>query len=218
VLARESGTDPPGIVISVCWAHARRKFTDIIKGLEKNVTIKGTVTEKALAYIGELFKIEEKIKDISPAGRHDYRKEHAQPVVDRYFAWLKSIQAECMGSLGKAVNYSLNHETGLRVYLLDGRLDISNNLAENAIRPFCVGRRNWLFSDTPNGAEASAVCYGLIETAKANGVNAFEYLRYIFSVFKNSDIASLDLEDFMPWSESLPDACRLPDANVVQAS
>ena len=208
VLARESGAGPPGIIISSCWAHCRRKFTDIIKGLPKKQAATGTVTEKALEYIGELFKIEEEAKDMSPAARCDYRDKNARPIVDEYFTWLRSIQASCAGSLGKAVNYSLNQEKELRVYLLDGRLDISNNLGENAIRPFCVGRRNWLFCDTPNGAEASAICYGLIETAKANGLDAFEYFRYIFAAFKDSDIASLDLDDFMPWSPLIQAACR----------
>jgi len=218
VLAHESGAGPPGIIISSCWAHARRKFSDIIKGLTKNETAKGTVTEKALEYIGDLFKIEEEAKDMSPSERCNYRDKHAKPIVDKYFSWLKSIQSNCSGSLGKAVNYSLNQESDLRVYLLDGRLDISNNLGENAIRPFCVGRKNWLFCDTPNGAEASAVCYGLIETAKANGLDAFEYLKYIFTVFKDSDIASLDMNDFMPWSPSLPQTCRPAGQDIANDS
>jgi transposase len=210
-LVKENATGPPDIVIVSCWAHVRRYFTDIIKGLAKNTSIKGTATEKALAYIGDLFKIEDAAKGMPADQRFLYRKKYAAPIVDKYFTWLKSIKDSCGGSLGKAVNYSLNQEKDLRAYLTDGRLEISNNFAENAIRPFCVGRRNWLFSDTPNGAAASAVCYGVIETAKANGVNAFEYLKYIFTVFKDAEIESLDMEDFMPWSPSLPDACRKSD-------
>jgi len=207
-LAREGGTGSPHIVVVCCWAHARRKFTDIIKGLAKNAAAKGTEAEKAIEYIGRLFRIEEEAKDMPPDVRLEYRAEKAAPIVDGYFSWLKSIRDRCVGSLLTAVNYSLNREDELRAYLTDGRLEISNNLGENTIRPFCVGRRNWLFCDTPNGARASAACYGIIETAKANGVNAFEYLKYIFTVFKDSDIGSLDMEDFMPWSPSLPDACR----------
>ena len=206
---RKDGGKPPDIAIVACWAHARRYFTDIIKGLAKNADVKGTVTDEALRRIGALFKIEEEAKGMSPADRHEYRTGKAAPLVDGYFKWLKSIRDGCVGSLLKAVNYSLNQEAELRVYLEDGRLEISNNLCENALRPFCVGRRNWLFSATPNGAAASAACYSVIETAKANGIDAFAYLKHVFTVFKDSDIGSLDMEDYMPWSPSLPDGLRL---------
>ena len=211
VLTKEDGTGPPGVTITLCWAHARRKFTDVIKGLPKNADIKGTITGKALEYIGALFEIEKAAKDMPADERYLYRKQHAWKLVDEYFTWLKSIEEPGSGSVVTAINYSLNQEKGLRVYLQDGRLDISNNLGENAIRPFCVGRRNWLFADTPAGANASAVCYGIIETAKANGLDAFEYLKYIFTVFKDADIDSLNMDDFMPWSPRLPDVCRQPD-------
>jgi transposase len=217
-LAHVDGHGPPCIIIAACWQHARRKFTDIIKGLPKDAAIKGTVTEKAILIIGRLFEIEREAQDMAPGERRGYRKKHAWPIVDKYFDWLRSIKDSCTGSLGKAVNYSLNQEQGLRAYLLDGRLEISTNLVENAIRPFCVGRRNWLFCATPGGAGASAACYGIIETAKANGIDAREYLSYIFEVFKDADIGSLDMEDFMPWSPSLPDACRLPEKAEAQAS
>ncbi|MDR1815590.1 MAG: IS66 family transposase [Clostridiales Family XIII bacterium] len=210
VLLKTTGAGPPTDIVFVgCWAHARRKFTDIVKGLKKSETIAGTATEKALAFIGRLFEIEKAAKEFAPEKRHAYRQKHAAPVVDAYFAWCKEIQPKCAGdSLLKAVNYSLNQEDDLRAYLLDGRLEISNNLAENAIRPFCVGRRNWLFADTPEGADASAACYSVVETAKANGVDPFEYLKHIFTVFKDADTAALDMEDFMPWSLALPDCCR----------
>ena len=205
---RETGTGPPDITISCCWSHARRKFTDIIKGLAKNLSIKGTATEKALGFIGKLFEIEREAKGMPPAERREHREKHAAPVVDEYFAWLRSIKVSCTGSLLAAVNYSLNQEKELRVYLTDGRLEISTNLCENSLRPYCLGRKNWLFSDSTGGAAASAACYSIVETAKANGLDAFEYLKYIFTVFKDSDMASLDMESFMPWSPSLPDACR----------
>jgi len=210
-LAKEDGKGPPGITIVGCWSHARRKFTDVISGLPKNVDIKDSVAHTALVLIHDLFKIEEDAKEMTADKRYEYRKKKAEPLVDKYFAWLKQIKDECSGSIGAAVNYSINQEKDLRVYLEDGRLEISNNLGENAIRPFCVGRRNWLFADTPAGAEASAVCYGIIETAKANGIDAYGYLKYIFTVFKDVDIDSLDLENFMPWSTSLPDDLKMAE-------
>jgi len=215
VLTKEDGAGSPGITIVGCWAHARRKFADIVKGLAKNESIKGTVTEKALDYIGALFKIEEEAKGISADERCRYRKKYAELLIDEYFAWLKSIKDQCTGSIGTAVNYSLNQEKDLRVYLEDGRLEILNNLGENAIRPFCVGRKNWLFADTPGGAETSAVCYGIIETAKANWIDANKYMAYIFTVFKDADVDILNMEDFMPWSSSLPKDIRQPKDSAV---
>ena len=187
------------------------KFADIVKGLPKNGSIKGTVTEEALEYIRALFKIEEEAKGMTVDDRYQYRKKKAKPLVDKYFAWLKSIKEPGSGSITAAINYSLNQEKDLRVYLTDGRLEISNNLGENAIRPFCVGRKNWLFADTPGGAEASAVCYGIIETAKANGIDPYQYLKYIFAVFKDAVIDTTDIKDFMPWSQCLPAVCRIPN-------
>jgi transposase len=218
VLVKENDTGPPGVVIVGCWAHARRKFDDIIKALAKGVSIKGTATETALAYIRALFKIEDKIKEYSDKDRLAYRQEHALPVVDKYFAWLKSIVGNCSGAIEKAVCYSLNIEKDLRVYLTDGRLEISNNLGENAIRPFCVGRKNWLFCDTPNGADASAVCYSVIRTAEAYGVDAFEYLKYIFETLKDTDINTFNMETLMPWSPAFPLKCTVPQIPGKRAS
>jgi hypothetical protein len=218
VLVKEDDTGPHGLVIVGCLAHARRKYDDIIKALAKGASIKGTATETALAYIRSLFKIEDKIKEYSDEDRLAYRQKYALPIVDEYFAWLKSIAGSCTGAIEVAVRYSLNMEKDLRVYLTDGRLEISNNFGENAIRPFCVGRRNWLFCDTQNGADASAVCYSIIRTAEAYGVDAFEYLKYIFETLKDADIDTFDMEALMPWSPSFPLKCTVPQAPGKLAS
>jgi transposase len=209
LLKETDAKPPPDIAFVGCFGHARRKYADIVKGLKKNETIGGTATEKALGYIGALFKLEEEAKGFTPEKRHTYRQKHAVPIVNEYFDWCRAILPECVNdSLRKAVSYSLNQENDLRNYLLDGRLDISNNLGENSIRPFCVGRRNWLFCDTPAGADASAAVYGIIETARANGLDAFGYLKYIFTIFKDRDIGSLDMDEFMPWVPAIQDICR----------
>jgi transposase len=208
-LIRAEDTDSQGVTLVGCWAHARRKWTDLIKGLPKGASISGTVTETALGYIRTLFRIETEAENFASQERHQYRLQQALPIIDEYFSWLKEIQSSCGGSLEKAVNYSLNQEEYLRNYLLDGNLDISNNRAENSIRPFAIGRRNWLFCNTPNGAEASAIAYSIVETAKQNNVNAFEYLKYIFATFKDLDISGVNFSNFMPWSSSLPESCRL---------
>jgi len=126
-------------------------------------------------------------RDFSPLDLLNYliyqlRQEKAKPVLEAFKTWLGSKQqiTPPKGLLGKAINYTLNHWEKLIVYIEDGRLSPDNNAAENAIRPFVVGRKNWLFAGHPNGAEAGATFYSLVETAKANGLEPYNYLRYIF--------------------------------------
>ena len=108
--------------------------------------------------------------------------------------------------LSEALKYSINQEEKLRVYLEDGRIEISNNRAENAIRPFCVGRRNWLFTNTVQGAQTSAALYSLIETAKLNNLNPYEYFNYLLSSLTEIDINDEEaLDNYMPGSKELPD-------------
>jgi transposase len=212
-LEREEGAGPPGVIISGCWAHARRGFTDVIKGLSPSAEISGSITEKALGYIGALFKIEKEASEFSAEARFALRMEKAAPIIDEFFAWLKTVQDGCAGSLAKAVNYCVNQERYLRNYLLDGNLESTNNRAERSIKPFVIGRKNWIFCNTPNGAAASAILYSIVETAKENGLDAGMYMEYIFTAFKDADTADLNLEDFMPWSLSLPPSCTpLTDA------
>lgn len=111
--------------------------------------------------------------------------------------------------LGEAIGYSLKQRKYLESYLLDGRLEISNNRAERSIKPFVIGRKNWLFSNTPRGADASAVIYSLIETAKENDLNPFPYLQYLFEQLPNVDMKDPEiLGKYLPWSKDLPQICR----------
>ncbi len=128
-------------------------------------------------------------------------------------AWLNLRHKQVLpkSTLGKAIAYCKNQWNKLEGFLLDGRLEISNNRAERAIKPFVIGRKNWLFSNTPKGATASAVIYSIIETAKANDLNPFCYLTYLFEQLPNIDTNDLELLDtYLPWSTSLPDSCRKP--------
>jgi transposase len=115
--------------------------------------------------------------------------------------------------LSEAINYAKNQKIYLENFLLDGTIPISNNQAENAIRPFAVGRRGWLFADTPKGAEASAIAYSIVETAKANNLNVFQYLAYLFKSLPNINFKDQPelLAQYLPWSESLPKYCRIED-------
>jgi len=171
-----------GIVLLGCWSHARRKFIEVVKA-QSDTKRKGSADE-ALGYIGRLYKIESEAKESGYPAEEMYRvrQERSKPILAEFKNWLiqKSVVTPPKGLLGKAINYSLGNWERLERYIEDGRLRPDNNLAENAIRPFVVGRKNWLFSGHPNGAAASAAIYSLIETAKANNLKPYEYVRCLF--------------------------------------
>jgi transposase len=174
----------PGIVMVGCWAHARRKFHEVVKAAEPQVAKRKLAAEEALEFIGRLYRIEKeaRIKELAPQELCQLRQQQAKPVLEEFKSWLdkKAPLTPAGGLLGKAIGYALNQWSRLIVYLQDGRLRPDNNLVENAIRPFVVGRKNWLFSGHPRGAAASAFLYSLIETAKANGLKPYAYMRYLF--------------------------------------
>ena len=132
-----------------------------------------------------------------------------EPLLDVYWAWVEKLDPAPGSKLEDAVVYAKNQKVYLNEFLLHGEVDISNNIAENAIRPFVVGRKNWLFCDTPKGAEASAVVYTLVETAKANGLDPFRYLNYVLTNirFLGQNPSNAELEGFLPWNESVRATC-----------
>ena len=190
-----------GIVHIGCWAHARRKFQEVNKARGKGH--KPGSADVALSYIRKLYRIESIAREQGLSAEEIYamRQSRAGPILSEFHEWLlkKSAHTPPKGLLGKAVAYCLNQWDRLTGYLRDGRLCMDNNAAENAIRPFVVGRKNWLFSGTPEGAEASALFYSLIETAKANGLEPYSYLRYIFEKLPLAE-ALEDYEALLPWN------------------
>ncbi|MCK5851282.1 MAG: IS66 family transposase [Kiritimatiellae bacterium] len=179
--------DLPGVKHLGCWAHARRKFMDAIKARGKVKKKKKTgKAEVALDYITRLYAIEQSAKalNLNASQIYELRQKKAKPLIKEFGKWLEDTQLKTppTGLLGKAVSYTIKQWDRLKVYLEDGRLLPDNNLAENAIRPFVLGRKNWMFSATPNGAHASAALYSLIETAKANELEPYWYLRYLFDM------------------------------------
>ncbi len=185
-----------------CWDHARRKFVEASKAAPK--AKKGEKASKADVAIGKirkLYAIEARISDLDPQQKTEQRQSLAQPVLDDLHAWLQTNASRVpKDSLTyKAIQYTLNQWDYLVGYLADGRLNISNALAENAIRPFAVGRRNWLFADTSRGAKASATAYSLIETAKANGLEPYEYLRHVLTHIASADTVE-KIEALLPWN------------------
>jgi transposase len=169
-----------------CWAHARRNFVDVVKASGKRESVKGRtgVAEDAVLYIQRLYAIEKdaRERELSFDDVYELRQERSKPVLIEFKSWLvnKYNQTNPQGLLGKAISYTLNQWERLIRYIDDGRIRIDNNLTENAIRPFVVGRKNWLFSGTPKGASASATLYSLIESAKANNLEPYRYLRFLF--------------------------------------
>ena len=170
-----------GLIHAGCLAHCRRKFDEVIKAQGKHR--KKGLAEEGLAQIQKLYAVEKAARDFTPEDRYAYRRTHAQPLWESLHTWLTTHRPTVppQTALGKALTYLHNEWDKLNVYLTDGRVEIDNNKTENALRPFCVGRRNWLFSDTVAGVTASANLYSLIETCKANGLEPYAYLRRLFT-------------------------------------
>lgn len=166
-----------GITRCGCWTHLRRKFVEAIPSKKGNGA-PPTTAEQGRDYCSHLFKIEEDLKVLSSEERFHKRLELEKPVLDAFWCWLENLNVLKGSALGKAVTYAQNQRPYMENYLLDGRCSLSNNVAENAIRPFTIGRKNWLFADTPKGAGASAAVYSIVETAKSNGLTVYTYLEY----------------------------------------
>ena len=150
------------------------------------------------------------LKNLSAEERFCKRLELEKPVLEAFWCWLDSINALKGSALGKAVTYAKNQNPYMENYLLDGRCSLSNNAAENAIRPFTVGRKNWLFADTPNGASASAAIYSLVETAKANGLNVYAYLQHLLLYMPDTEWQRYpeELDELMPWAPEVQKQCK----------
>ena len=196
-----------------CFAHARRGFTDALKALPDKASPSSSVAMEGIEYCNKLFSIERTLSDLSPEKRYEERLDQSKPVLEAFLLWLtvKKQQVLPKSQLGKAVSYCLNQWSKLEAFLLDGQTEASNNRAERAIKPFVIGRKNFLFSKSPKGATASALIYSVIETAKANGLSPYHYLVYLFEKLPNIDLMNLDqVDDLLPWSASIPDSCKVP--------
>ncbi|RLC28455.1 MAG: IS66 family transposase [Deltaproteobacteria bacterium] len=192
-----------------CWAHARRKFVEVERiGGKRGPGKKKTNAKIALDYIGSLYKIEKQARDqgLCVDEIRALRAKEAKPILNEFKKWLdeKSIHTPPKGVFGKAITYTLNQWDRLKAYTEYGFATPDNNAAENAIRPFVVGRKNWLFSGHPAGARASAVFYSLIETAKANGLEPYQYLRTLFEQLPKAK-STKDYQALLPQHINLND-------------
>ena len=159
-----------------------------------------------------LYKIEELIRNQSPEERYTERQKQSKPLLEAFFGWLHTLEGSVNRSskIGEAVLYALNQEKYLKAYLEDGHLSIDNSAAERAIKNFAIDRRNWLFSKSIKGAEASATVYSITETALLNGLKPYDYVAYILERMKDLGPfpSKEDLQKLLPWSESIPESCR----------
>ena len=207
-----------GLENANCWAHARRDFADALKAIGKGnqKAIKSSIAYKALLRIGTIYDLENALKDLSPAERLKERQASIRPLVEEYFAWVKeTLNSNTLlpkGKTAEGFQYSINQEEYLRVFLTDGEIPIDNSASERALRNFTIGRKNWMTINTIRGAEASAVIYSITETARANKLNVYYYIRYLLTELpklldKNGNIEQSQLEQLAPWSKNLPVDC-----------
>lgn len=196
--------------VAGCWIHARRPFADFIKSVGLTAA-KGSIAQEAYDMITEMLRIDNTFDDLPVSDRKKQRQLVLSEKVDAYFAWIKQKYAQVTpnGSIGKALAYSINQEKYLRVFLTDGNIPMDNNYAEQAIRPFTLGRKNFVLIESSNGAKASAVLYSLVETAKANGLNTFEYFNLLLTeIPQHVDDNNLRfLDNLLPWAPLVQKAC-----------
>jgi transposase len=204
----------PGVTLVGCFAHARRKFHEAHLVLPEPAQKKTNTHERiGLEFCNRLYAIEADLKDASPEERKAARLERSKPVLAAFRAWLdKSLATVAPKSkIGQAIAYCRSQWNKLTAFLQDGRLEIDNNRSERTIKPFVIGRKNWLFANTPGGARASAVVYSIVETAKENGLDPFPYLTYLFEKLPGIDLKdAAALADLLPWSTEVQAALRVP--------
>lgn len=217
------------VILVCCLAHARRKFFEAVPAARRKrlklLDINSDVAiedinlpdeeeakqllpaEIGLLYCNKLFYLERTLKDLNPKERKQQRDVLEQPVWDQFWNWLDTLHPTGGSKLGKAVNYAQNHHDTLMNYLLDGRCEISNNRAERKAKSYAIGRKAFLFHTSEAGAGASAVMYSIVETAKANNLNIFQYLYTVLLYMPDYMNSSAGIEQLMPWSEFIKEQC-----------
>ena len=220
-----------------CSAHARRKFYEALPaGKKKTIKLldvnsseaikepeipqtdleKYIPAEIGIAYFNKLFYLEREFKELSPEERQKKRIEQEVSVWENFFGWLGTLNPTKGSKLEKAVNYAQNHKDTLQGYLQDGRCELSNNRAERNAKSYAIGRKNSLFHTSVNGAVASSVIYSLVETAKANNLNVFQYIYTLLLYMPGCKNRSEGIEQLMPWSEFIKEHCSgLIDVETV---
>ena len=197
------------LTIAGCWVHCRRRFDEALKLIPKP-SQKESNAFLLMKQIQAIYREEGKLNDLSSDERLKQRQAVIKPLVDAFFAYLKTINVSKKDKFGDAVRYARNQEKYLRVFLTDGDVPIDNNASERAIRGFCIGKKNWQMIDTIHGAKSSAIIYSIVETAKANNLKPFDYVQHLLEEIPRhmNDKDCSFLEDLLPWSEKLPAGIR----------
>ena len=197
------------LTIAGCWVHCRRRFDEALKLIPKSYQ-KESNAFLLMKQIQAIYREEGKLNNLSSDERLKQRQAVIKPLVDAFFAYLKTINVSKKDKFGDAVGYARNQEKYLRVFLTDGDVPIDNNASERAIRGFCIGKKNWQMIDTIHGAKSSAIIYSIVETAKANNLKPFDYVQHLLEEIPKhmNDKDCSFLEDLLPWSEKLPAGIR----------
>ena len=205
--------------IAGCWSHARRRFDEAVKALPKQKQ-KDSRAYLALTMIQAIYREEKQLKDLPAEERKTRRQLSVKPLVEAYFTWVRETLPKVpqKSKTWEGFSYSLNQEKYLKVFLDDGEVPMDNNAAEQSIRGFCIGKKNWVMIDTIAGAKSSAIIYSIAETAKANNLKPYDYFEYLLTEIPKhlDDTDRSFLDDLLPWSPSLPENCRKPDKNEVK--
>ena len=203
----------PNTIDVACFAHAKRKYTEIVKALGKKGIYSDTCNI-AIKYINQLYAIERKLVGKTPEEIYKTRQELAKPIFEQYISWCKKVINEypAKTAVAKAIQYSINNEKYLANYLLDGKLVIDNNLAERMMKSFVLERKNFLFCFSEAGAKASSIAYSIVETCIANKIKVEPYLNYVFDKLAIIDIDNeLEIRKLLPYSKDLPKELKKSD-------
>lgn len=207
-----------GVKRNLCWAHVKRYFIESIPLDSNGRELPGSKGAEGREYINLLFKLEKEMKDLSSEERKEKRQSASRRLLDAFWSWVEKTSAMYTTNekLTTALNYASNQKEYLETFLEDGSLEISNNICESAIRPFATARRAWLFADTPRGTRANATMYTIVESAKANRLDVYEYIKYLLTDLPNINFQTQPelLDQYLPWSKELPDVCRLNQKHV----
>ncbi len=199
-----------------CLAHVRRKFIDAEKSLKKiEINSRNTPERKGIRWCDILFRMDSRAKGICLTERKEWKETYIRKKMEAFFRWAEkeaAMAGPANTALSKALHYLLHERKYLENYFCDARIEFSNNLAERSIRPFVMGRKNWLFCNTPRGAGSSAVWYSLVVTAKENGIKPYAYLEYVLDQLRGKtkeDLTGEELDALLPWSDQLPESCKM---------
>lgn len=203
----------PDIKRALCWANCRRYFVESIPLDTKGKEIPGSKGAEEREYIDLLFKVEDEIRELPYEEKKQKRQDASQPILDAFWAWIEKTSAmhTTNEKLTQALGYCQNQRKYLETFLEDGRIPLSNNYCEANIKPFATARRAWLVADTPHGVFANGVLYTLVESARANDLDVYEYLKYLLTEMPNNhhlENAAI-IDQLLPWSNELPEQCHL---------